>query len=65
MRALCDLGTDEAAREIVHRLRDDGRHYLLYMIGLIRSPNRTAGLREMDQLLQAPDFPVTLKELFW
>jgi hypothetical protein len=34
----------------------------LYDFGLIRSPYKAAGIREMERLLRDPDFPVT--ELF-
>jgi hypothetical protein len=59
IRELCDLGSEEAAREIARRLNGDDRSIRLYESGLIRSPYRTAGVREMERLLLDADSPVT------
>jgi hypothetical protein len=61
IRELCDLGTEEAAIEIARHM-GDSRNFRLYEFGLIRSPYKAAGIREMERLLVDPDAPVT--ELF-
>ena len=53
------MSTEEAAREIARRLNSDDRSILLYESGLIRSPYRAAGVREMERLLLDADSPVT------
>jgi hypothetical protein len=58
IRELCDLGTEDAAREIARRLDSDDRSIRLYESGLIRSPYRDAGVREMERLLVDADSPV-------
>jgi hypothetical protein len=60
VRALCDLGTEEAAIEMARRMgvdRDTG--WRLYSMGLIRSPFKASGIREMERLLTDPDVPNT------
>ena len=59
LRALCDLGTEDAAREMVRRLPGDERGFWTYGPGLVRSSNRAEGVREMERMLQDPDAPVT------
>jgi hypothetical protein len=59
IRELCDLGTEEAAREIARRLNSGDRSIRLYESGLIRSPYRAAGVREMERLLLDADSAVT------
>jgi hypothetical protein len=60
VRALCDMGTEAATREMIRRSIHDDYHYYLYLNGLIRSRYRTAALIEMDKLLQAPDVPINI-----
>jgi hypothetical protein len=61
LRELCDLGTEDAAIEIAHRIgaapRDLG--FRLYEMALIRSPFRAAAIREMERLLVDPDTPIS------
>jgi len=58
VRALCDLGTEDAAREMARRLPGDERAFRTYQSGLVRSPNRAAGVREMERMLQDSDTPI-------
>lgn len=52
------LGTEDAARELARRFgADDSQPDIKF--GLIGSPNRLAGLREMEALLRSPDFGVS------
>ena len=54
------LGTEEAARELARRLRGEENHTdFECMFGLIGSPHRDAGLKEMNRLFENADFPVT------
>jgi len=54
------LGTDAAARELAMNLRGEDNHTdFECMFGLIGSPHRDAGLEEMNQLFENPDFPIT------
>ena len=62
IRDLCNLDTEAAAIEIAHRIGNESRFFFLYEYGLIRSPYRAEGVREMERLLADPDFAVT--ELF-
>jgi hypothetical protein len=49
------LGSETAARELTHRLRGDNNHTdWQCMFGLIGSPYRQAGLKQMDKLLYDP-----------
>ena len=64
IRELCNLGTADAAREIARRLNSDDRSIRLYESGLIRSPYRDEGVREMERLLVDADSPVTEFLLF-
>ena len=59
LRALCDLRTEEAARELARRLPGDERASGIYQSGLIRSPFRTVGVREMERMLEDPDTPLS------
>ncbi len=60
LKALRYLGSEEAARELTQRLRgEDGYADLECMFGLIGSPNREAGLEEMNKLLEDPMFPIS------
>jgi hypothetical protein len=53
------LGSEEAARELARRLRGDDEHADWdYMFGLVGSPHRDAGVQQMKELLQDPEFPV-------
>ena len=53
------LGSEEAARELAKRLRGDDDHADRdYMFGLVGSPHRDAGVEQMKELLQDPEFPV-------
>jgi len=59
LKALRYLGSDEAARELAQRLRgEDNNTDWQCMFGLIGSPHRSAGLEEMNKLLEDPRFPV-------
>ncbi len=62
IRDLCNLGTEGAAIAIARRVGDEKRFFFLYEFGLIRSPYRAEGLREMERLLVDPNFGVS--ELF-
>ncbi len=62
IRELCDLGTEEAAIEMARRMGADKVSFRLYEFGLIRSPFKATGIRELERLLASPDVPVT--ELF-
>ena len=54
------LGTEEAARELARRLRgEDNSADFECMFGLIGSPQRAAGIEEMNRLFESPDFPIT------
>jgi hypothetical protein len=61
LRELCDLGTEDAAIEIAHRIGTAARDlgFRLYEMALIRSPFRTAAIREMERLLADPDTPIS------
>lgn len=60
LTALRYLGTEAAARALARRLRSDNNNVdFNCMFGLIGSPSRAAGLDEMDNLLEDPDFPVS------
>jgi hypothetical protein len=55
------LGSKGAARELARRLRGDSVNAdFECMFGLIGSPNRAAGLEEMNKLLEDPAFPVSV-----
>lgn len=59
LKTLRYLGTPNAAREMARLFRsDDNNTKLECMFGLVGSPSRADGLKEMKQLLAAPDFPV-------
>ncbi len=60
LTALRYLGSKEAARELARHLRGDNSNTdWQCMFGLIGSPHREAGLQEMNNLLEDPEFPVT------
>jgi hypothetical protein len=59
-KALRYLGSEEAAREMARRLRgEDSQADFNCMFGLVGSPQRAAGLEEMEKLLENPDFPIS------
>ncbi|MEJ2010544.1 MAG: hypothetical protein P8Z30_20720, partial [Acidobacteriota bacterium] len=59
LTALRFLGTKGAARELARVLRGENVNVdWQCMFGLIGSPNRAAGLEEMNKLLEDPAFPV-------
>lgn len=59
LAALRYLGTADAAREMAGLFRSaDSNTEFQCMFGLIGSPSRADGLREMKRLLAVPDFPV-------
>jgi hypothetical protein len=59
-KALRYLGSEDAARELARRLGGEDNHADWdYMFGLIGSPHRDAGLKELNKLLGSPDFSVT------
>jgi hypothetical protein len=59
LKALRYLGTPDAAREMARLFSStDSNTKFECMLGLIGSPSRADGLKEMRQLLAAPDFPV-------
>jgi len=59
LKTLRYLGTPGAAREMARLFRSgDNNTKLECMFGLVGSPSRADGLKEMKQLLPTPDFPV-------
>ncbi len=56
-RTLRFLGTESAAREMIRRLGIDQFSHQ-FSFGLFSSPHRALLVREMEQSLTAPDFPV-------
>jgi hypothetical protein len=57
------LGTPVAAREMARRLTDDDDWASDFMFGLVGSPARDTGLREMKMLLIDPHFPASSRFL--
>lgn len=54
------LGTKPAARELARQLRGENNNTdFECMFGLLGSPNRAAGLEEMNGLLEDSDFPIS------
>jgi hypothetical protein len=54
------LGTEAAARELAHRFTGDNNNTdWECMFGLIGLPNRQIGFKEMDELFDDPQFPVS------
>jgi hypothetical protein len=63
IKTLRYLGTPAAAQEMARRLKDDD-NARDYSFGLIGSPEPEAALKEMEQELNRPDYPVTDNFLF-
>jgi hypothetical protein len=63
VKALRYLGTPVAAREMARRLTDDDDWASDFMFGLVGSPARDTGLREMKMLLIDPHFPASSRFL--